>query len=113
APLESKLGITYDEQDWTINSVLRLVAKQDRVANDKGNVVGYDFAESSGFATMDLNGEYRFNEVVTLSAGIDNLFDRTYTEHLNKAGSSAFGYPADTSFNEPGRTVWASVAAKF
>ncbi|WP_067216534.1 TonB-dependent copper receptor [Marinomonas gallaica] len=113
APLETKLGITYDEQDWTINSVLRLVAKQDRIAKDKGNVVGYDFAESTGFTTIDLNGEYRFNEVVTLSAGIDNLFDRTYTEHLNKAGSSAFGYPADTSFNEPGRTVWASVAAKF
>ena len=113
APLEAKLGLTYEQQAWAVNSVVRLVAKQDRVALDQGNVVGYDFAESSSFATFDINGEYRLNRVVTLRAGIDNLFDRTYSEHLNKAGSSAFGYAADTAFNEPGRTVWASVNASF
>lgn len=113
APLEAKLGLTYEQQAWTLNSVLRMVAKQDRVALDQGNVVGYDFAESSSFATFDINGEYRLSQVVTLRAGIDNLFDRTYSEHLNKAGSSVFGYAADTAFNEPGRTVWLGVNASF
>ncbi|SBS33797.1 Hemin receptor precursor [Marinomonas aquimarina] len=113
APLEAKFGLTYEQQAWTLNSVLRMVAKQDRVAIDQGNVVGYDFAESASFATLDLNGKYRMNDVVTLRAGVDNLFNRAYSEHLNKAGSSAFDYPADTAFNEPGRTVWASVNASF
>lgn len=113
SPLEAKLGLTYDEQNWSVSSALRLVAQQNRVAIDKGNVVGYDFAESASFATLDLNGEYRINKAITLRAGVDNLFDRTYSEHLNKAGSSAFGYPADEAFNEPGRTLWASINAEF
>lgn len=37
------------------------------------------------------------------------LFDRTYAEHLNLAGSADFGYPADPVpilINEPRRTAW-------
>ena len=42
-----------------------------------------------------------------LTAGVDNLFDRAYSEHLNLGGNSAFGYPADpVRINEPGRTAW-------
>ena len=42
-----------------------------------------------------------------LTAGLDNVFDRTYSEHLNLAGSADFGYPADpVRINEPGRTAW-------
>lgn len=29
-----------------------------------------------------------------MTTGIDNLFNRTYSEHLNLAGSADFGYPA-------------------
>ncbi len=113
APLEARLGFTYEQQAWTLNSVLRMVAGQDRVAINQGNVVGYDFSTSDAFMTVDVNAEYRLNEVLTLRAGVDNLFDETYSEHLNKAGSSAFGYPANTAFNEPGRTVWLSASASF
>ena len=62
---------------------------------------------SAGFATLALNGGYRFNDQVRLIAGIDNVFDRTYSEHLNLSGSADFGYPADpVRINEPGRTAW-------
>ena len=82
-------------------------AAQDRVSTDQGNVVGRDLGPSAGFAVFSLNGGYRFNDHVQLTAGIDNLFDRAYSEHLNLAGNSAFGYPADPQrINEPGRTAW-------
>ena len=87
--------------------LLRAVAGQDRVALDQGNVVGRDLGPSAGFATLALNGGYRFNDQVRLIAGIDNVFDRTYSEHLNLSGSADFGYPADpVRINEPGRTAW-------
>jgi len=42
-----------------------------------------------------------------LTAGIDNLLDRRYIEHLNLAGDAAFGYPAEPiRIDEPGRMLW-------
>ncbi len=52
----------------------------------------------------------RVNEQVRLSMGVDNLFDKTYSEHLDLAGNAGFGYPAGTAVNEPGRSVWARVS---
>lgn len=113
SPLESKLGLTYENQSWTSNAILRMVSAQRRISENMGNVVGYDFDTSRGFATVDLNSRYTFNPHFTLTIGIDNLFDKTYADHLNKAGSSAFGYAANESFNQAGRMLWASVDAKF
>jgi iron complex outermembrane receptor protein len=48
-----------------------------------------------------------------VSLGVDNLFNKTYSEHLNLAGNAGFGYAANTAVNEPGRTVWARVSFKY
>src|SRR5690606_41356176 len=73
----------------------------------QGNVVGRDLGPSPGFAVFSLNGGYRFGQRVQLAAGIDNLFDRDYREHLNAAGNSGFGYPSEPErIAEPGRTAW-------
>ena len=67
-----------------------------------------------GFGTLSVNGGWRLGERMTLAAGIDNLFDRDYSEHLNLAGNSAFGYPAEpVRIHEPGRTVWIKLGASF
>ena len=106
-PLEARLTAAYEGPRWSAGVSLRAVAGQDRVALDQGNVVGRDLGPSAGFATLALNGGYRFNDQVRLIAGIDNVFDRTYSEHLNLSGSADFGYPADpVRINEPGRTAW-------
>ena len=106
-PTEARLSAAWDNQRWSVGALLRIVSSQDRVSESLGNVVGRDLGASSGFAVFSLNGGYRFSESVQLTAGIDNLFDRTYSEHLNLAGNSAFGYPAEpVRINEPGRTAW-------
>ena len=106
-PLETRLTAAWDSGDWQAGALLRAVAAQDRVAPGYGNVVGQDFGTSPGFATLAVNGGYRFSEKMQLSAGIDNVFDRAYSEHLNLAGNADFGYPADpVRINEPGRTAW-------
>ena len=106
-PLEARLTAAYEGPRWSAGVLLRAVARQDRVAIDQGNVVGRDLGPSAGFATLALNGGYRFNDRVKLIAGIDNVFDRTYAEHLNLSGSADFGYPAEpVRIHEPGRTAW-------
>ena len=42
--------------------------------------------------------------------GVDNLFDKAYSEHLNKAGNSAFGYASTEQINEMGRNFWAKLS---
>jgi iron complex outermembrane receptor protein len=106
-PLEGRFSGSWENGRWNAGALLRVVAAQERIALDQGNVVGRDLGPSAGFATLALNGGYRFNDHVRLTAGIDNLFDRTYSEHLNLSGSADFGYPADpVRIHEPGRSVW-------
>ena len=79
-----------------------------------GNVVGQDLGTTPGFAVFSINGGYRFTKRLQLAAGIDNLFDRTYAEHLNLAGNSAFGYPGEpVRIHEPGRSAWLKLNYRF
>lgn len=114
-PLEARFGLTYEEGDWSAGGLWRVVARQGRIAENQGNVVGYDFDESAGFAVFSLNGAYKLSKNFKVSAGVDNLFDKDYAEHLNLAGNAGFGYPANDpeSIHEPGRTLWTKVDFSF
>ncbi|UPF04631.1 TonB-dependent copper receptor [Pseudomonas mosselii] len=114
-PLESRLGLTYSRDTWSVGALWRLVAEQNRIAKSQGNVVGKDYDTSSGFGVFSLNGAYKVNNNLKLSAGVDNLFDKAYAEHLNLAGNAGFGYPASATdpVNEPGRTFWTKVDFSF
>lgn len=106
-PLEARFSAAWQGERWSAGALLRVVDDQGRVNTGQGNVVGRDLGPSSGFAIFSLNTGYRIDERLQITAGIDNLFDRAYSEHLNLAGNSAFGYPADpVRINEPGRTAW-------
>ncbi len=91
----------------------RVVAAQDRTSYREGNIIGYDLEESKGFGTLSLNGTYNIQKDVDLSVGIDNVLNKNYAEHLNKLGSSGFGYAATEQFNNIGRNYWARISMKF
>ncbi len=113
-PLEAKFSAAYDNRRWSMGALLRVASSQDRVSTGQGNVVGRDLGPSPGFAVFSVNGGYRFNDRVQLAAGVDNLFDRTYSEHLNLGGNSAFGYPSmPVRIHEPGRTLWMKLNFKY
>ncbi len=112
-PLEARLGLSWEKGDWSSSGLLRLVSSQHRVAINEGNVVGKDFDRSAGFAIFSANAAYRVSKNVKVSTGVDNLFDKAYSEHLNLAGNSSFGYSSNTAVNEPGRTFWAKVNVTF
>lgn len=112
-PLEARLGLTWEKGDWSTTGLLRLVSSQHRVALNEGNVVGKDFDKSAGFAILSANTSWQANQYVKVSAGVDNLLNKIYSEHLNLAGNSTFGYSSNTAVNEPGRTVWAKLNVTF
>lgn len=67
-----------------------------------------DNGETPGFAVLDLSGRYALNKQVDVKLGVDNVFDRTYAEHLNR---SNYFDPVQVQINEPGRNVWLRLSA--
>lgn len=113
APLEARINLRYIQDNYTLGALWRVVDGQSRISQNQGNIVGKDFKESAGFATLSLNGTYHLREGVDVSVGIDNVLDKTYTEHLNKAGSAGFGFDSNEQFNNIGRNYWARISMKF
>jgi iron complex outermembrane receptor protein len=109
-PQELRLGLDWQSGAWTVGALARFVDSQDRVHVGYGTVVAQDLGKSDGFSTLALYGNYRINKKAQLSAGIDNVFDRTYAEHISRAGSAVLGYDiATTRVNETGRFLWAKI----
>lgn len=111
-PLQARFGLNYDTGVWSTGALWRVATAQHRVAPGEGNIVGQDLGSTGGFAVFSLNGAYRLGSHVTLSAGIDNLFNRTYAEHVNAATVGLVGYANTLRVNEPGRTVWLKLNVK-
>jgi iron complex outermembrane receptor protein len=112
-PLETRLNLSYETGPWSAGALWRLVRAQKHYARNQGNVTGRDFGPSAGFGVVSLNAGYAANKQLRFTLGLDNLFNKTYAEHLNLAGNATFGYPANTKLNETGRTLWARVSASF
>lgn len=112
-PLEARFGLTYDSGVWSMGALWRVAAAQHRVAPGSGNIVGQDLGPSAGFGVFSLNAGWRLSRTLTLSAGIDNLLDKTYAEHVNAASAGLLGYVNTLRVNEPGRTGWLKLDVKF
>jgi iron complex outermembrane receptor protein len=105
APFEANMFIdTFGGDEafgWNAGARLRAVAAKKSVDYDRTAGDGQDVGGPAGaFATLDLYGGVRFNDTVAVTAGIDNVFDKLYREHLKPVPqTSAIAMP-----NAPGRT---------
>ena len=113
SPLEGRLNLRYVQDKYTLGALLRVVDGQSRISEREGNIVGYDLKESSGFGVLSLNSSYNLSKGVDVSVGIDNVLDKTYTEHLNQMGNAGLGFAANQQFNNIGRNYWARISMKF
>jgi iron complex outermembrane receptor protein len=113
SPLEARINLRYVQDQYTLGALWRVVDSQNRVSLNQGNIVGYDVKQSSGFATLSFNATYHLQQGVDVSIGIDNVLDKSYSEHLNKLGDAGVGLVATEQFNNTGRNYWARVSMKF
>jgi len=110
-PLEGSLALNYHRGKYSAGLLVRAVADQDRVDVGSGSIFGTDIGETEGFTIVSLNAGYRWSRGVTIAAGVDNVFDETYAEHLGR-GSADLG-ATTARVNEPGRTLWLKLSADF
>lgn len=112
-PLEARLGLYFDHNDWSAGVLWRGIAAQDRFDLNRGNIVGQDLGPTGSANVFSLNAGWRFSDYLMFSGGIDNLFDETYAEHISRAGASIPGFDQLTRVNEPGRIFWARAQFTF
>lgn len=112
-PFESRLTLNYDNKVFSAGALLRLVAAQDRFHAGYGSIVGQDIGRTPGFSVVSINAGYRPVKSLLIAAGIDNLFDKSYAEHISRSGAAVAGYIQTTRVNEPGRTFWVKANYSF
>ena len=116
APLEANLTAKYTHGKAEANAVWRLVARQNRFHTGYGSVTGTDSGAAGGFGILSLSLAYRPDTNITFSLGVDNLFNKTYSEFVNHtelADVAGFAPPSKAHINEPGRTVWFKTNYRF
>lgn len=106
APFEASLFLDTFGGDtdfgWNAGTRLRAVAAKKSVDSDTATGNGQDFTgPESGFALLDIYAGLRFNDTLAITAGVDNVFDKLYREHL-KATPQTSQAPMP---NGPGRTL--------
>lgn len=80
APPNATLGLTYERPRWSVTAEGVFYAKQDNVSetNEEEETDSYELLNLFGNYALKESGPVRAN----LSAGVDNVFDNTYTNHL-------------------------------
>lgn len=112
-PLELRTALDYSGGSWSAGLLWRSVADQERYALRQGSIVGQDLGPTDGFDVLSFNASWKPSRTVLVSAGVDNLLDETYAEHLSRGGAMVAGYEQTTRVNEPGRTLWLKLGASF
>jgi iron complex outermembrane receptor protein len=102
-PLQGWLQLQYGFKRWQAAGLWSWATSQTRVDDDPLTGGGQDYGETPGYGVVELSGGYQILRTLSLVAGVDNLFDRAYANHLNRG--NLFD-PDPVRINEPGRTFW-------
>jgi iron complex outermembrane recepter protein len=99
-PLEGSTSIYYQflKSSLIPKITLRFVAPQNRISQ------AYNESKTPGFALAGISLSYKYNKVFTIAAGVDNIFNTAYYEHLNRRIIGT-----DDPLYEPGRVFFANL----
>ena len=77
APPNLTAGVTWEETDWSATLEMRAVAEQSDVS------VANSEAETPGYVVLNLFGDWQVRDGMRVSAGVENLLDQVYRNHLS------------------------------
>ncbi|GAA4649520.1 TonB-dependent receptor [Kistimonas scapharcae] len=108
APLSGQLALDWQTGEWKAGLRWQLAASQDDIDENSG----LDAGETAGYGVIHLHGSWQAHPSLLLSAGVENLLDKTYALHVNSASVDPFN-PDAIRVNEPGRQVWVKAKWQF
>ncbi len=76
APLNHLLSLTYQQDNWQLQAISEIFAAQNHVAEFN------DEEKSSGYGLLHLQGQIDLTDQLQLRAGVENITDRKYQDHL-------------------------------
>lgn len=76
APLTARTMLSYVQTTWRVGFEAETIAAQNKVSDENNE------EKTSGYALFNVSGSYQPTESIILSAGINNLLDREYSNHL-------------------------------
>jgi iron complex outermembrane receptor protein len=105
APPNLTAGVTWEETDWSATLELRAVTDQSDVS------VTNSEAETPGYVALNLFGDWQVREGARVSAGVENLLDQVYRDHLSGYNRNADSDVAvGTRVPGPGRGAFIRVS---
>lgn len=113
-PLETRLGLRLHnagpQRRWEIEGEARIMDNQDRLGTilvQGGQSLAVIEEPTPGFTVWNLRAYWNARENLNLFAGIDNVFDKKYQEHLDLRLLGPAGFPAPpTRVLSPGITPY-------
>jgi len=108
APLNNRLTLTWEQEKLSTNLESVLYASQSKTAayNDE--------EKSAGYGLLNLYSQYQLSSDLRINAGIENLLDKDYVDHLtgyNRNGDSDI--PVGDRLPGRGRNFFVSAALSF
>lgn len=105
-PLSGYVAMNKQLNDFGVGARVRFQQQQDNI----DTLSGLDTQKTPAWSVLDLYGNYRVNKSVNLLAGVDNVFDHAYYQHVGRTDSLT-----GNTYNlyEPGRAAWLKMVAKF
>jgi iron complex outermembrane receptor protein len=116
SPLDSWVGVRWHNPEpqrrWDLECAVRIVAGQDRLGTIRvlGGAPQVVEEQTPGFAVWNVRGYYHYSKTLKFTAGVDNLFNENYMEHLDMRINGPVGFPApETRVLAPGITPYAGL----
>ena len=101
APPNLTVGLTWEAEAWTATFETRAVAEQKDVSRTNSE------QSTTGYVVLSAYGAWEVQQGVSLSAGIENLLDHRYRDHLSGYNRNGFGdVPIGERLPGPGRGVF-------
>ncbi len=112
APLNTSLALTHERVTWSATVEGVLVAKQDDISNTiVTSETRTNNASTPGYMLMNISGQWKPTHDLTLNAGVGNLLDKNYTNHLSGFNrNSGSDVPVGSRMPGSGRNVFATVS---
>ena len=85
SPPSLTLGLTWEAKTWSATLETRAVAEQDNVSATNSEQA------TDSYVVLNTYGQWNVGDDITLSAGVENLLDEVYQDHLSGYNRNGFG----------------------